>query len=128
MRTFFAHIIAVTFLLVMAGSKLMELSQDSPFAYAAEKIVTPHKHSIKGVEHRVVKTNQQNASFTTIEAEAGDLDISEQLVLVATLMKIVVFAFIVAFLSNKLVKRRIFYEAFIRIFSYKYIVLRTLRI
>lgn len=128
MKTFFTHIFAVLFLLIVAGSRLVGISQDTPANYTVEKVVPAHTHSLKIVEHRVAKSYQADSGFTTIEADSGDIDFSDTFVVLATLAKIIVFAFIVTSLGNKLGKRRLFYEAFVRIFSHKYIVLRTLRI
>lgn len=128
MKTFFIHITAVLFLLVVAGSRLVGITNDTPASYTVEKVVPTHTHSLKIVEHRVVKSYQADSGFTTIETDAGDVDFSDPFVVMATLAKIIVFAFIVTSLGNKLGKRRLYYEAFIRIFSHKYIVLRTLRI
>lgn len=128
MKTFFIHMISVLFLLVVAGSRLVGISHDTPTGYTVEKIVPAYTHSLKIVEHRVAKSYQADSGFTTIETDAGDIDFSDPFVVMATLAKIIVFAFIAISLGNKFGKRRLFYEAFVRIFSHKYIVLRTLRI
>lgn len=131
MKKYLSQILALLFLLVIAGSKLMAIGQQMPTTattQVVEKVVSTHKHSIKAYEHRLVKHTSDQNSFTTIEADAQDFDFADLFTFVAIASKVLVFAFILSFLNTKYKKRYFFYNAFIRLFSTKYIVLRTLRI
>lgn len=128
MKRILTHILALFFLLFFAGFRLLDISQSNDSSYANAKIVQTHRHSVKAVEHKFTKESHTEYAFSSIETDANDFDFSDQLVLLATFTKLVVFAFIVSFLLKRLNKRRFFYEAYIRIFSHKYLVLRTLRI
>ncbi|MBA5793820.1 hypothetical protein H1R17_07075 [Flavobacterium sp. xlx-214] len=131
MKKYLSQILALLFLLVIAGSKLTAIGQQIPTTSTSkivDKVVNTHKHSIKAYEHRLVKYASDQNSFTTIEADAQDFDFSDLFTFVAITAKVLVFAFILSFLNTKYKKHRFFYDAFIRLFSTKYIVLRTLRI
>ena len=128
MKRILTHILAFFFLLFFAGFRLLDISQNNDASYATAKIVQTHRHSVKAVEHKITKESHTEYAFSSIETDLNDFDFSDQLVLLATFTKFVVFAFIVCYLLKRLNKRRFFYEAYIRIFSHKYLVLRTLRI
>ncbi len=128
MKQILIHIIASLFLLAFAGTKLLEVSKNEPVNYAALHIVKTHYHSIKALEHKVTKENQTDYSFASIETDADDFQFPDSYIWVATFTKCILFAFFLGYTFQKLKRRRFFYEAFIRIFSQKYIVLRTLRI
>ena len=128
MKQILIHIIASLFLLVFAGAKLLDVSNSEPVSYATTHIVKTYYHSIKAVEHKITKENHSDYSFPSIETDADDFQFSDSFIWVAALTKCMLFDFFLGHIFQKLKKRRFFYEAFIRIFSQKYIVLRTLRI
>lgn len=126
MRKIFSQILAIIFLLVIAGSKVIVLTQNAPIDTT---VVGSQSNSLKTLHHKVLKGNQQNSNLTTIQLDdVSDSEASDGIDFLTTYSKIVVFAFLLSFLNTKFKKRRFFYDAFIRLFSQKYIVLRTLRI
>ena len=128
MRKMITHIIAFVFLLVIAGFRIADISQNTPVSYAETSIANPHIHSIKLSEPKILKQDVVETSIISLDVDDSDFSISNPSFFVAVITKLVVFGFLLSFLDVKFRKRRIDYQAFIKLFTHKYIVLRTLRI
>lgn len=128
MRKMITHIIAFVFLLVIAGFRIADISQNTPVSYAEASISSPHIHSIKLSEPKIFKQDLVETSIISLDVDDSDFSISNPSLFVAVITKLVVFGFLLLFLDVKFRKRRIDYQAFIQLFTHKYIVLRTLRI
>jgi len=125
MRKLFTQILAVFFLLIIVGNKLVKLSHDAKANYSVEKIFSAHKFSSKKIDYNA-------SSFQVFDnsdnSDESDSDFLESLDFMAISAKVLTFAFLLSFIYTKYVKHRFCYDAFIRLFDKKYIVLQTLRI
>jgi len=128
MKHILTHILAVFFLLFFAGNRLLDISSVATTSYATTHITHAHQHTVKAIDHRFTKEGHSDYSSPVVEIDNSDLDLSNQLVFVATLVKWIAVAFVLHFGVTHLRKRRFFYEAYIRLFRQKYLVLHTWRI
>lgn len=131
MRIKFTQILAVFFLLILVGNKTVEISQQIKTVHSIERVFSSFKGVLKFRTTHFLKGNKSstNASILHLDdSSLSDSDVSDLLDLVATYAKIIVFAFLLSLTNTKFIKHRFYYDAFIRLFSHKYIVLRNLRI
>lgn len=134
MRRFIPQILAALFLLIIVGNKSVEITQQVNSVNSIERIFNSFKDVSKSNNSHHVKGNKQNANISTLhdssssDSENSDLDFSNSFDFLATCAKILVFAFLLSFTNTKYLKHQFYYDAFIRLFSHKYIVLRNLRI
>lgn len=136
MRRLIPQILAALFLLIIVGNKTVEITQQVNSIQSIERIFNSFKNVSKSNGSHHVKGDKLNANISTLhlddssssDSENSDLDFSNSFDFVATCAKILVFAFLLSYTNTKYLKHHFYYDAFIRLFSHKYIVLRNLRI
>lgn len=131
MRKFVLQIIAVFFLLLIAGNKLVEITQQFCSIEKIESKFLQQKESNKNNSSDFfTDKNVSNFNYLHLNdnSDVTDNDTINTFDFIATCAKIFVFAFFFSLVDTKYKKHRFSYDAFIRLFSQKYIVLRTLRI
>ncbi len=129
MKHILHHIIGFIFLLSLVGVKTLDIIQsNSSFKNLLEKTTTSTFGSSTNVEYKLGKGHSSIDSLTSIEIDNNDVQFSDQLILIAKFCSIILCAISIHFIVHAIKRRRIFYKAFIQLFSYKYIVFCTLRI
>lgn len=129
MKHILTHILAVFILLFFAGSRLLDVAQITPQTASLTQVSAAHHYrSLKAIEHKISKESHANYSSPSVEMDSSDLELSEAFVVLSPAISTLVFAVALGFFADRLQKRRFFYKAYIRMFSRKYVVLRTLRI
>lgn len=130
MKRLLPHIIAVFFLLFLAGTKLC-----APTAFAGNSDTSTESiHTILSLQskhestYKSSKEFSKDYAFTSIETDNSDVQSQDTLILVATLAKAVVCAICLHFLFFSIKRRHTLYVAFIQLFRYKYLVFGSLRI
>lgn len=129
MKKIRAHIMFVLVLLVTTASIFLLFSQKAPLkTVTVTNTSVTHKISTTLPHHQITKLTKGNDVLNSVEPNLENYDFISDHTFLKMVSKVLVFAFLLSFLNTKFKKRRFFYDAFIRLFSSKYIILRTLRI
>ncbi len=129
MKHILLHIIGFLFLLSIVGVKVLDIIQsNSSFENSIEKVTTSTFGSSSHQEYKLSKGYSNIDSLKSIEIDNNDFQLQEDLIFIAAFCGVILCAISIYFIVNAIKRRRIFYKAFIQLFSYKYIVFCTLRI